>query len=86
LKKITCSESESQILLCIAGRGWYQEEGKAAQELNPGDSVVIPANVRHWHGAAKDRCFAHLAMDVPGENASTEWCDAVSNEEYYKLK
>lgn len=75
-----------QILLCIAGRGWYQEAGKAAQELNPGDSVVIPANVKHWHGAAQDSWFAHLAIEVPGENASAEWCEAVSEEEYNKLK
>lgn len=75
-----------QILLCIAGRGWYQEEGKPAQELHPGDSVVIPANVKHWHGAAKDSWFSHLAIEVPGENASAEWCEAVSDNEYNILK
>ena len=75
-----------QMLLCIAGRGWYQEEGKAAQELHPGDSVVIPANVKHWHGAAKDSWFSHLALEIPGENASTEWCEAVSDNDYNILK
>lgn len=75
-----------QILLCTSGRGWYAEEGKEPRELHPGDSVVIPANVKHWHGAAKDSWFAHLAMDVPGENTSNEWCEAVTDEEYNKLK
>ncbi|MDY4611637.1 MAG: cupin domain-containing protein [Sphaerochaetaceae bacterium] len=75
-----------QILLCIAGRGWYQEEGKPAQELQPGDSVVIPANVKHWHGAAKNSWFSHLAIEVPGENASAEWCETVSDNEYNILK
>lgn len=75
-----------QILLCTSGRGWYAEEDKEPRELHPGDSVVIPANVKHWHGAAKDSWFAHLAMDVPGENTSNEWCEAVTDEEYNKLK
>lgn len=61
-----------QILLCISGRGWYQEWGKEAVALNPGDSVVIPAGVKHWHGAAKDSWFSHLAVEVPGENTSNE--------------
>lgn len=74
-----------QILLCIAGTGWYQEEGKAAQALHAGDAVTIPANVKHWHGASKDSAFAHLAVEVPGENASTEWCEAVSDDEYSRL-
>lgn len=74
-----------QILLCMSGRGWYQELGKAPRELRPGDSVVIPANVKHWHGAAKDSWFAHLAIEVPGDNASTEWCEAVSDDGYDNL-
>ena len=75
-----------QILLCMAGKGWYQEEGKEAQSLKPGDVVVIPANVKHWHGAKKDSWFCHLAIEVPGEDTQNEWCEAVSDEEYNKLK
>lgn len=75
-----------QILLCTAGRGYYQEWGKEAQELHPGSVVVIPAEVKHWHGAAPDSWFAHLAVEVPGERTRTEWCEAVSDEEYWKLK
>ena len=74
-----------QILLCVAGSGWYQEEGKPARSLNPGDVVVIPAGVRHWHGAKKDSWFAHIAVEVPGENAKNEWCEPVSDEAYGKL-
>ena len=75
-----------QILLCMLGRGWYQEWGKDARELHPGDAVVIPPEVKHWHGAAKDSWFAHLAIEVPGENASNEWCEAVDDEAYARLK
>ena len=74
-----------QILLCGAGSGWYQEEGKPARSLNPGDVVVIPAGVRHWHGAKKDSWFSHIAVEVPGENAKNEWCEPVSDEAYGKL-
>lgn len=74
-----------QILICVYGEGWYQEEGKAAQALKAGDVVTIPANVKHWHGAKKDSWFSHLAMEVPGEDTSTEWCEKVTDEEYYKL-
>lgn len=75
-----------QILLCTAGRGYYQEWGKEAQELRPGDVVSIPAGVKHWHGAAPDCWFAHLAVEVPGEGASTEWLEAVSQDDYNRLK
>ena len=74
-----------QILLVTAGRGYYQEWGKEARELHPGDVVNIPPNVKHWHGAAKDSWFQHLAIEVAGENASNEWCEAVSEEDYNKL-
>ena len=74
-----------QILLVTAGRGWYQEWGKPAQELHPGDVVNIPTNVKHWHGAAKDSWFAHLAVEVPGEDTANEWLEAVSDEDYSKL-
>lgn len=75
-----------QILLCIAGRGYYQEWGKEAQELHPGDVVNIPPEVKHWHGAAKDSWFAHLAVEVPAEGASNEWLEVVNEEDYEKLK
>ncbi len=74
-----------QILVCIAGEGWYQEEGKEAQSLTPGTVVTIPANVKHWHGAKKDSWFAHLAVEVPGENTSNEWLEKVADEEYNNL-
>lgn len=74
-----------QILLCVAGEGWYQEWGKPARSLKAGDVVVIPANVKHWHGAKKDSAFAHIAVEVPGENTSNEWKDAVTDEEYDEL-
>ena len=75
-----------QILVCVAGRGYYQEEGKDAVEMKPGDCINIPAEVKHWHGAAPDEWFSHLAIEVPGENSSNEWLEPVSDEEYRKLK
>ena len=75
-----------QMLICIGGRGWYQESGKEPRELNPGDIVNIPAEIKHWHGAAKDSWFAHLAIEIQGEDSSTQWCEPVSDEEYGKLK
>ena len=75
-----------QILICIAGEGWYQEEGKEAVSLKPGMVITIPANVKHWHGAKKDSWFSHIAVEVPGENTSNEWCEPVTDEEYDKLK
>ena len=75
-----------QILLCTAGRGYYQEWGKSARELLPGDVVNIPANVKHWHGAAKNSAFQHLAVECEGEETSNEWLEPVDAEEYNKLK
>ena len=74
-----------QILLCTSGRGWYQEWGKEARRLEAGDAVMIPAGVKHWHGAAKDSWFSHLAVEVPGENASNQWLEPVDSEEYDRL-
>lgn len=74
-----------QILICVAGNGWYQEWGKPAQALKEGDVVNIPPEVKHWHGAAADSWFAHLAVEVPAEGASNEWLEPVSDEEYEKL-
>lgn len=74
-----------QILICTAGEGWYQEKGKQPQSLKAGSVVVIPANVKHWHGAKKDSWFSHIAVEVPGEKTSTEWCESVTDEEYNQL-
>ena len=73
-----------QILVCVAGRGYYQEWGKPAQELRPGDVVNIPVGVKHWHGAAPDSWFSHLAVEVPGDETSNEWLEAVDNTAYFK--
>ncbi len=75
-----------QILVCVAGRGYYQEWGKEPVLMVPGDTVNIPAGVKHWHGAAPDSWFSHLAVKVPGENTKAEWCEPVSDEEYAKMK
>lgn len=74
-----------QILLCTSGRGWYQEWDKPARALQPGDVVHIPAGVKHWHGAAKDCWFSHLAIEVPGEGAKNEWLEPVSDQDYEAL-
>lgn len=75
-----------QILVCVGGRGYYQEWGKEAIELNPGDVINIPTGIKHWHGAAPDSWFSHLAVEVPGTNTSNEWLEPVSDEDYSKLK
>ncbi|MCM1505351.1 MAG: carboxymuconolactone decarboxylase family protein [Muribaculum sp.] len=75
-----------QMLVGVAGRGWYQEEGKPAVEILPGTIIHIPANVKHWHGAQKDSWFAHLAFELDGENTANEWLDPVTDEEYNNLK
>ncbi len=75
-----------QILLVTQGRGWYQEWGKEPRELKAGDVVNIPAEIKHWHGAAKDSWFTHIAVEVPSEGGSNEWLEPVTDEEYNKLK
>ena len=75
-----------QILLCTAGRGYYQEWGQPARELHPGDVVEIPPEVKHWHGAAPDSWFAHLAVEVPGEETSNQWLEAVDEAKYGALR
>ncbi len=74
-----------QILLVTDGRGWYQEWGKPARALSAGDAVSIPPEVKHWHGAAGDSWFAHVAIAVPAEGASSEWLEPVTEEDYRKL-
>ena len=80
------SKGGGQTLICVGGRGYYQEWGKAPVELLPGDAVHIPAGVKHWHGAAPDSWFSHLAIEVPGEDSSNEWLEPVDEKEYAKLK
>ena len=75
-----------QILICTAGEGWYQEEGKAAVSLTPGTVITIPAGVKHWHGAKKDSWFAHIAVEVPGEETANEWLEAVDDDAYGALE
>ena len=75
-----------QILVCVAGRGYYQEESQAARPLTPGDVVNIPAGVKHWHGAAPDSWFSHLAIEVPSLDGRTEWLEPVDDEAYGKLQ
>ena len=74
-----------QLLICTAGEGWYQEEGKKAVSLTPGTVITIPANAKHWHGAKTDSWFSHIAAEVPGKGGSTEWCEPISDEAYGKL-
>ena len=74
-----------QMLICVGGKGWYQEWGKEAVEMTPGTCVNIPAGVKHWHGAAADSWFSHLAIEVKGEECSNEWLEPVSDEDYKKL-
>lgn len=80
------SEGGGQMLVGVGGRGWYQEEGKPAVEIFPGTVIHIPANGKHWHGAAADSWFSHLAFEIGGKDTRTEWCEPVTDEEYDKLK
>lgn len=75
-----------QMLIVIGGQGWYQEWGKEPQKLKAGDVVNIPANIKHWHGAAADSWFSHLAIEVDGTETSNEWLEPVTDEAYSKLK
>jgi len=76
-----------QVLICVAGRGWYQEWGKEAVEMTPGMVIAIPKETKHWHGAAKDSWFQHLTYHANvGKNASNEWLEPVTDEVYDKLK
>ena len=74
-----------QMLICTAGEGWYQEAGKPAVSLTPGTVIVIPANVKHWHGAKADSWFSHIAIEVPGEGCENKWCEPVTDDEYKQL-
>ncbi len=74
-----------QMLICVGGRGWYQEWGKEAKEMTPGSVIAIPEGVKHWHGAAKDSWFSHIAFEIPGTESSNEWLEPVSDQEYESL-
>lgn len=76
------SKGGGQMLICTAGEGWYQEYGKKAISLKEGSVIIIPANVKHWHGAKKDSWFSHIAIEIPGEDCSNEWLEPVTDEEY----
>ena len=84
--KHNAKKGGGQVLICVDGYGYYQEEGKEAINLKPGDIVEIKPGVKHWHGAKKDSWFSHLAFEIPGEETSNEWLEQVSDEEYSKLK
>ena len=75
-----------QMLICTAGEGWYQEEGKAPVSLTAGTVITIPPEVKHWHGAKKDSWFSHIAVEVPGEDTSNEWCEPVTEKECCELE
>lgn len=75
-----------QILICIAGLGWYQAEGELARQLSPGDVVTIPAGVKHWHGATRESWFSHIALEVPGDETQTVWFDSLDENRYQSLK
>ena len=79
------SKGGGQLLICTAGEGWYQEEGKPAVSLHEGSVITIPANVKHWHGAKADSWFSHVSMEIPGKDCSNEWCEPVTDAEYAKL-
>ena len=79
------SKGGGQVLICTAGSGWYQEWGKPAVSLEEGNVIVIPANVKHWHGAKKDSWFSHITFEPSGEDTSNEWLEKVGDEEYKAL-
>ncbi len=80
------SKNGGQILICTAGEGWYQEDGKEPVSLVPGTVITIPANVKHWHGAKSDSWFSHISVEVPGEDTSNEWLEPVTDEVYGNIK
>jgi len=79
------TEGGGQLLICVAGEGWYQEWGKSAVKMRPGDVINIPAGVKHWHGAVRDSWFAHLAIELPGKNTSNKWLSPVTDDIYNAL-
>ena len=79
-------EIEPKVPYTKADLDWMNKKSRSSVEMKPGDCINIPTGVKHWHGAAPDEWFSHLAIEVPGENSSNEWLEPVSDEEYRKLK
>jgi quercetin dioxygenase-like cupin family protein len=79
------SSGGGQMLICTAGEGWYQEEGKKPVSLEPGKVIVISAGVNHWHGAKADSWFSHISISIPGEDSRNDWLESVPDEVYNKL-
>ncbi|MCH3904326.1 MAG: cupin domain-containing protein [Lactobacillus sp.] len=75
--------SVAQILVAVAGEGWYQAAGEPAKKMKPGDVVIVPPHTKHWHGATKDSWFAHLAIMVG--KSQNDWFEPVSDEDYDQL-
>ena len=74
------------MLICVGGRGYYQKWGKDAVEMTPGSVINISTGIKHWHSAAPDSWFSHLAVEITGTDTENEWCEPVSEEEYAILK
>ena len=83
--KFHIHHGHGQMLICVGGRGWYQEEGQPACALKAGDVVDIRPEVKHWHGAAKDSWFSHISVGVRGEGGGSTWCDFLPEDEYNNL-
>ena len=79
------TQGGGQVLICTAGEGWYQEDGKDPVELKEGSLVTIPANVKHWHGAKADSWFSHIAIAVPGQDTENVWLEEVPDKDYQAL-
>ncbi|WP_183560467.1 cupin domain-containing protein [Mucilaginibacter sp. SP1R1] len=79
------THATGQILLVTDGKGWYQEKGQAARSLVKGDVVVIPIDVVHWHGAAKDSSFTHIVITNNSPEGPVKWMYRVSDEDYNQL-
>ncbi len=79
------SHPGGQILLCTSGKGYYQEKGKPARVLLSGDVVKIAPDVVHWHGAAPDSEFTHIAIGTQQHKGGAVWYEPVTDEEYNNL-
>ena len=78
----------AQVLIAVGGRGYYQIEGQEPKELKAGEAVCIPADTKHWHGAAPGESFSHLAFMVPAGDPgamSNEWLEPVDAQAYESL-
>lgn len=73
-----------QLLIITAGKGWIQQSGESVQEMNPGDTVWIPAGVKHWHGATPTQGMTHIAIAELSDGKSVDWLEKVSDEQYHQ--